>query len=423
MTGETILVIDSDTETTQAMVVTLEAEDYLVFTAPSGDVGITMAKKINPTLIFVNPAIAGASGLEVCKTIHGMELFKNVPIVILSAIEGKMDARYTALYGIVDSLKKPFSPEELISKTRGVLSMHPAAEPDVEADMDFGETGEAAAAEETLMPQMHKGFSEEMDFSDSTIVVSPKEDTPPSDKTVVKPVKEKTVGEEKIEHTEIPREEPEERTGGERERTYVLKRNIRRKGMGNRILVLIIAVVVIGLLGAGGFLAYKKGLIPGIKPREGAVKTPKDVQQVAKVAPEELQKPQPAVPEKKTATAPTPPATSPKPAPATVSKPEAKPAPKPVAVPVVPVTKPEPKPAGKSAYSVQIGAFKSEANATALSKQYKDKGYDAFILKAQKDKETIYRVLIGKFGSKKEAEKQSESISAKEKTKAIIFKE
>ena len=48
MLGETILVIDTDSETTQQIVSTLESEDYLVFTAQSGNIGLTMAKKLIP---------------------------------------------------------------------------------------------------------------------------------------------------------------------------------------------------------------------------------------------------------------------------------------------------------------------------------------------------------------------------------------
>ncbi len=109
MLGETILVIDTDAETTQQIVSTLESEDYLVFTAQSGDIGLTMAKKVNPLLIFVNPAMTGTSGLEVCKTIHSTKSLKNIPIVVLSTFEGATDPRYSALYGIIGSLKKPFT--------------------------------------------------------------------------------------------------------------------------------------------------------------------------------------------------------------------------------------------------------------------------------------------------------------------------
>ena len=404
MIGETILVIDSDTETTQNIVSTLEAEDYLVFTAPSGEIGITMAKKVNPVLIFVNPAMAGTSGLEICKTIHGMELLKNVPIIALSAFEGVTDPRYASLYGIIDSLKKPFSPEELISKTRNVLSMKSVeVQPAVEEEIGFGESQEALAIEEPEITKIQKEFAEEIEVSAQT-VVKPREEIE-SDKTVIKQVKEE-MG-EKTEHIQIPREEPTEIIG-EREKTYVLKKSMRRRGVRNRLFVpIIIAVVIIVIFSAAGIVLYKKGLLPGTKvPPPVAVKPSQPVQQqVVKVAPpQEQQKPQQPVAESK-------PAQAPAPAPATPA-----PAPKATAIP-------EAKPAGKAFYSVQIGAFKNGNNAEAMIKQYKEKGYEAFIQKSAKNKETIYRVLIGKFENRKEASKLAKNINAKENIKAIIFRE
>lgn len=396
MIGETILVIDSDTETTQNIVSTLEAEDYLVFTAPSGEIGITMAKKVNPVLIFVNPAMAGTSGLEICKTIHSMEPLKNVPIIAFSAFEGVTDPRYASLYGIIDSLKKPFSPEELISKTRNVLSMKSVeVQPAVEEEIGFGESQEALAIEEPEIPEIQKEFAEEIEVSAQT-VVKPREEIE-SDKTVVKQMKEDM--EEKTEHIQIPREEPTEIIG-EREKTYVLKKSMRRRGVRNRLFVpIIIAVVIIVIFSAAGIVLYKKGLLPGTKvPPPVAVKPSQPVQQqVVKVAPpQEQQKPQQPVAE---------------------SKPAQAPAPAPKAIP-------EAKPAGKAIYSVQIGAFKNGDNAEALIKQYKEKGYEAFIYKStRKDKEILYRVLIGKFENKKEASKLTKNINAKENIKAIIFRE
>ena len=157
MTGKTILAIDTDAETTQQIVSVLEAEDYLVFTAPNGNIGIAMAKKVNPSLIFVNPALSGTSGLEVCKTIHGTEQLKDIPIVVLSSFEGAMDQRYAEAYGIVDSLKKPFTTKELISKTGNVLSMeYGDIQTSVFQDFPSGEAEETigfGGAEETV--EMH----------------------------------------------------------------------------------------------------------------------------------------------------------------------------------------------------------------------------------------------------------------------------
>jgi cell division septation protein DedD len=85
-------------------------------------------------------------------------------------------------------------------------------------------------------------------------------------------------------------------------------------------------------------------------------------------------------------------------------------------------------PAAKSGvepfYSVQLGAFKSEAGAETLAKVYKGKGHEAFTHKATTtDNMTLYRVLIGKFKNKKEASQLADKLQAKEKIKTTIFSE
>ena len=194
MTGKTILAIDTDAETAQQIVSVLEAEDYLVFTAPNKDIGLAMAKKVNPSLIFINPSLSGASGLEVCKTIHGTEQLKDIPIVVLSSFEGAMDQRYAEVYGIVDSLKKPFTTKELISKTGNVLSME-YGDIQTNAFQDFPsgkteETIEFGAAEETVvmkqqMQEWQTMPAEEFDASEKTMVKMEKETLEPFEKTVV----------------------------------------------------------------------------------------------------------------------------------------------------------------------------------------------------------------------------------------------
>jgi len=351
MTGKTILAIDTDAETTQQIVSILEAEDYLVFTAPNGNIGITMAKRVNPSLIFINPALSGTSGLEVCKTIHSTEQLKDIPIVVLSSFDGAMDQRYAEAYGIVDSLKKPFTAEELISKTGNVLSTgYGDIQTNVFQDFPSGET------EETT-PE-------------------------PFEKTVVE---------------DIPYTEPEEILKGETERAYKFKTSIRRRGMRSRLFVpLIVALVIIVIIGTGvGFILYKENLLPWMKSSISVPVKPAPVETAA-VTPKELQKPTGETPES------------------------------PELLGAAPKTspKPEQKPAGKTAYHVQLGAFKNSNNAENLAKDYKAKGYETFIQKSSgKDKETLYRVLIGKFENKKEAVKLAHSIEAKEKAKAVIFKE
>ena len=109
MTNLTVLVIDTDTEIIQQIMTGLETEGYLVFTASEKDVSIKMAKKINPSLIFVNIGMSGTSALEICKAIHETDSLKDIPIVMITPHEGGLDSRHQTVYGVVDTIKKPFN--------------------------------------------------------------------------------------------------------------------------------------------------------------------------------------------------------------------------------------------------------------------------------------------------------------------------
>src|SRR4030042_1284877 len=472
MTTKTILIVDTDTDTIQKIMSTLESEDYLVFTASDRDVSIQMAKKVNPSLIFINIGMSGASGLEICKTIHDTETLKNVPIVIITPHGGAIDSRYTALYGIVDFLKKPFTSEELVSKTNNMLAIEfveaepteeTAAQPieevttqPVEEEIDvklFEEEGiRAKPTEEEMEVRSVEDETEAQLVEEEWMVEEPvkekMEAKPIKEETEVKPaedeldallmeeeiesgkgkepgipekipdvqkgVPEEIVsdkselgqmrGEIKEETTgQIPSEEPEETLSGstvvseEAGKTNISKKRIRDRGRRRSLLIPIVVLVLI-TIAAGGYFIYT-GLWQEAKVQiPFLAKSVKTVQQQPpKVEPfKEHQISPKAVEESKPA---------PIPAPAQEKKPEVKPEVKPI-------------------YSVQIGVFKNEANAAAIVRKYKEKGYDAFTCKSTaKDKGILYRVLIGNFANKKEDAKLANSVREKENINVIIFHE
>ncbi len=448
MAGETILLIDKDAETTQVIESTLEVNDYLVFTAPSGDVGITMANKINPDLIFVNPTADGDIGLELCKTIHSAPQFTQVPIVVLSSFEGAADPKYASLYGIVGSLKKPFTPDELLVKTDDTLSNKlsvpesktnedtlekPTGKLSVTDNTDFADVADVTmirkpasppAADKTVIKP-----AKDLGTSDETII-KPVKPADITDKTIIKPVKQPE--KPKTDYKQMFKDTTDDLTS-KYERTYIIKTPIRRKNMGSRSFLSFIIIVLILVIAGGGFFLYKNDMLDlnGIKELVG-LKT-------AKVAKTPLtSKPQqpsttPAAPiTLPPSTTPQEPSVMPsQPTPAATPKaeptvPSVKPAEtaKPIEkIPVKPEQKPtaltEPKTTGKF-YSVQIGAFKNISNAEAIEKQEKEKGADAFIHKTVlKNKTILYRVLIGKYAGRKDAEQASKNLKTKDK--AVVY--
>ncbi len=84
------------------------------------------------------------------------------------------------------------------------------------------------------------------------------------------------------------------------------------------------------------------------------------------------------------------------------------------------VSQPTPKPF----YSVQLGAFREERQAHALTKKFQEKGYDAFTQPGvTKDKSRIYRVLVNKYEDRKAAQKMAGEIQTKEQVKTTLYSE
>ena len=174
MTEKAILVVDTDTETVEKIESILGPEGFSIFGASGINESITAAKKIKPSLIFVNIAMKDTSGLEISKSIHEIETLQTVPIIIMTPHGGTIEPRYTTTYGIVDFFKKPFSPEELISKTIDILEMNQTAESPVEEEPPFQSAGEESAShsfEEELSGEEQK--IREMSLKETTTAATP----------------------------------------------------------------------------------------------------------------------------------------------------------------------------------------------------------------------------------------------------------
>lgn len=415
MIEDTILVVEADHETEEKIVSTLETEGYLVFTASGHDVIAGMAGKISPALIYLKPAANSVEGFEVCKTIHNMEKYKNVPIILLASLKGPLDTRYTAFYGIVDYLKMPLSSEELIEKTEKILGVHS------DDLMDSGAKDIGPMEEESAVKEEKPATS---------IFKEPDEEETEVEEDIEGPAEfdKKFAGITEIGQPNENYSYRDSKKGG------MFNRGRRRPNKSSLLIPLAVVLAVIAIAAAGS-LSYKFFISKPEVKAPVAIVPPKAVQkqqELPVLPPPEQQKPeQPRQeqqkPEQPVAEAkPVETKAVPREAPAAV--PEGKASKKPPVTKDVPkeaaAVVPETKAAGKPFYSVQLGAFKSESGADALVKTYKGKGYEAFSYTGKtKDKGTLYRALIGKFENRKEAVKLAAQVETKEKIKTIIFSE
>lgn len=105
------------------------------------------------------------------------------------------------------------------------------------------------------------------------------------------------------------------------------------------------------------------------------------------------------------------------PAPVDVKPPApAKAAPAPVAA----APAPPPAPAAGDGYVIQVAAMPEHGVADAMAKRLSSKGYSAFVMTAGDAKPTMYRVRIGKFKTKREAESVAARLQKEEQFKPWI---
>ncbi|HMA82066.1 MAG TPA: SPOR domain-containing protein, partial [Candidatus Binatia bacterium] len=73
----------------------------------------------------------------------------------------------------------------------------------------------------------------------------------------------------------------------------------------------------------------------------------------------------------------------------------------------------ESKESGKT-WRAQVNAFPDERSAKLIVDRLKNKGYNAYVTEVQNRGKTWYRVNVGKFGTRDEADKMVEKLRAKE---------
>jgi cell division septation protein DedD len=78
------------------------------------------------------------------------------------------------------------------------------------------------------------------------------------------------------------------------------------------------------------------------------------------------------------------------------------------------------KPASTKKYTVQVGAFKNSSDAHALMLKLDKKGYHAAVIMAKAKNEKIFKVMVGEFNTREEAEVFSIKLKKTEGLKAFV---
>lgn len=124
MSNYKILIVDDLVESLKVIVLHLQRSnpEYSLFQSNSSVKAIEIAQKVLPDLIITDWDMPEINGIELIRTLKGIESTKNIPFVVASGVMITSNNLKVALEaGAVDFLRKPIDPIELQARINSAL--------------------------------------------------------------------------------------------------------------------------------------------------------------------------------------------------------------------------------------------------------------------------------------------------------------
>ena len=96
-------------------------EHYNVVTVNSGARALKYLDKNKPDLILLDIRMPIRDGFEILREIQTMEDRADIPVVMLTGMEGKRTVMEGIKLGIRDYILKPFDPDDLLERVQRIL--------------------------------------------------------------------------------------------------------------------------------------------------------------------------------------------------------------------------------------------------------------------------------------------------------------
>jgi PleD family two-component response regulator len=118
-----ILIVDDERPDRQLLEVMLAPEGFYLLTAASGDEALAMVAQQPPDLMLLDVMMPGMDGYQVAGKLKGKLATKNIPIIMVTAVNDR-NARMLGLSaGAEDFLTKPVARTELCVRVRNLLRL------------------------------------------------------------------------------------------------------------------------------------------------------------------------------------------------------------------------------------------------------------------------------------------------------------
>ncbi|MDY0094591.1 MAG: sigma-54-dependent Fis family transcriptional regulator [Candidatus Vecturithrix sp.] len=120
----TILIVDDQPQNLHVLIHTLEAFDFSVMVAQSGEAALEQATAFPPDVILLDVMMPGGiDGFETCRRLKAQPATREIPVIFLTVLDDVLDKMQGFEIGGVDYLTKPLQHEEVLARIRTHLKI------------------------------------------------------------------------------------------------------------------------------------------------------------------------------------------------------------------------------------------------------------------------------------------------------------
>src|SRR6201985_2297751 len=118
-----ILVVDDIEANVRLLEAKLSAEYYEVLTACDGPTALAMAAAEKPDIILLDVMMPGMDGFSVCRRLKDDAETRHIPVVLVTALDGRADRVAGLEAGAGDFLTKPIDDVMLFARVRSLTRL------------------------------------------------------------------------------------------------------------------------------------------------------------------------------------------------------------------------------------------------------------------------------------------------------------
>ncbi len=116
-----ILIADDNPQGAELLDAYLADTEFLVKTASDGEQTLKLVSEWNPDLILLDIMMPRMSGFEVCKRLRSDANTKNIPVIMVTALDQHADVERAVEAGTDDFISKPIKQNELLLRINALL--------------------------------------------------------------------------------------------------------------------------------------------------------------------------------------------------------------------------------------------------------------------------------------------------------------